>query len=288
MKGQSQFLCINLQNLKQVNQMRYSFSQKIRSLPLFVDSLGYQWQQESIKRPKGYHYVHWLHTQKGEGIVEINQKKYHLTENTGILINEAVPHNYYALSKDWTTAYFTFGGILLQDMMNLLQFGDYQLLEINLSEIDHFILKLLDHDEKEGIDYQYEASGLVYQFLMLIKNNTNRKHYSSVKYQQIVQPILNLIEQSYAQDLSNQKMADLVGYTPQYVNKVFKEQIAISPTQYLATYRIRKAKELMIQKNSLSVEEIAWLVGFQTVNYFITVFRKQEKITPYQFKQSLQ
>lgn len=288
MKGQSQLLCINLQNLKQVNSMRHSFSQKIRSLPLFVDSLGYQWQQESIKRPKGYHYVHWLHTQKGEGIVEINKKKYFLAENTGILINEKVPHNYYALSDDWTTAYFTFGGVLIQDMMSLLHFGDYQLLNTNITTIDQFILELLDKDEKEQIDYQYEASGLVYQFLMLVKNNTDRRYYSSAKYQQIVQPILNLIETSYANDLSNQKMADLVGYTPQYVNKVFKEQIDISPTQYLATYRIRKAKELMIQKNMLSVEEIALLVGFQTVNYFITVFRKQEKITPYQFKQSLQ
>ncbi|WP_188367205.1 AraC family transcriptional regulator [Enterococcus alcedinis] len=288
MKEQSQFLCIKLQNLKQVNLMRYSFSQKIRSLPLFVDSLGYQWQQESIKRPKGYHYVHWLHTQKGEGIVEINQKKYHLTEHSGILINEGVPHNYYALSDDWTTAYFTFGGVLIQDMMNLLQFGDYQLLNTNVPTIDRFISELLDQEIKEHIEYQYEASGLVYQFLMLIKNHTDRKHYSSAKYQQIVQPILNLIETSYASDLSNQNMADIVGYTPQYVNKVFKEQIDISPTQYLASYRIRKAKELMIQKNKMSIEEIALLVGFQTVNYFITVFRKQEKITPYQFKQSLQ
>ena len=123
---------------------------------------------------------------------------------------------------------------------------------------------------------------------MLLKNNTNRAHYSSEKYQQIVQPILDMIEENYAADLNNQKMAAYVGYTPQYVNKVFNEQINISPTQYLTTYRIRKAKEMILQKNTLSIDEIATQVGFRSVNYFITVFRKQENITPYQFKQSIE
>lgn len=268
--------------------MRHSFSSKIKSLPLLVDSIGYNWQQESIKRPQGYHYVHWLHTQKGEGIVEINQTLYHLPTNTGVLINERIPHRYYAVTEDWETAYFTFGGVLIQDMMALLQIGDHQFLNSNIKEIDHFILKLLDNIEKDPFGYHYEASGFVYQFLMLIKKNTDSSQYSSVKYQEIVQPILLLIETNYYSDINNQIMADLVGYTPQYINKVFKEHIHLSPTQYLTTFRIRKAKELMIKKNILTIEDIALSVGFRNANYFITVFKKYESITPYQFKQSLQ
>jgi YesN/AraC family two-component response regulator len=265
--------------------LRYSCSTKDRSLPLVIDSVGYDWEQESVSRPQGYHYVHWIHTQNGEGYVEICGQTYHLSENKGILINEGVPHRYYANKAGWKTAYFTFGGALAKEIMLLLQLENYLYVEEDIPEIDALLLELLSKGNQDSNTFQYEISGRIYHFLMLIKQKNLLRQQSSYHYQEIVQPILSFIEKNYNQIITNQHLASEFGYTAQYLNKIFKDYMKISPNQYLANYRIQKAKELLVKERHLSIEDIAYQVGFQSVNYFITVFKKHEKVTPHQFRQ---
>ncbi|WP_258088786.1 hypothetical protein [Weissella fangxianensis] len=36
-------------------------------LPLFCESIGYDWQQDVVARPEGHQYYHWLQTDSGGG-----------------------------------------------------------------------------------------------------------------------------------------------------------------------------------------------------------------------------
>ena len=48
----------------------------------------------------------------------------------------------------------------------------------------------------------------------------------------------------------------------------------------------KKAKKILIKTPELSVAEVAYSCGFATSQYFSTVFKKQEKCTPLEFKVS--
>lgn len=46
-----------------------------QQLPIALDSMGYNPDQEKVSRPQGYHTYHWLQTAYGEGIIHFDNKK---------------------------------------------------------------------------------------------------------------------------------------------------------------------------------------------------------------------
>ena len=75
-------------------------------------------------------------------------------------------------------------------------------------------------------------------------------------------------------DLS-QTMAG-IHMNPDYFRKLFKKEMGVSPLKYLTQIRISHAKRLLRlrQRSGMSVQEIAWLSGFQDSLYFSRVFKK--------------
>ena len=82
------------------------------SEPFIFDSVGNHWEQDQMNRPKGYPKYHYLQTEKGSGIIDIQGKQYTLNENEGLLIAPFVPHFYYNLGTNWKTTFITFTGTI--------------------------------------------------------------------------------------------------------------------------------------------------------------------------------
>ncbi|EOS61857.1 hypothetical protein C815_00376 [Firmicutes bacterium M10-2] len=265
--------------------MRYSCSLKDRSLPLYIDSIGLDWEQEDVDRNQGYHYAHWLHTQEGEGIVEIDEKKFLLKKGQGILILPYVPHRYYNTGEEsWKTAYFTFGGALLKDILILLKVKDYLYMDDPNYSMDPFMNALF-----ASMDFQKEyeseiASGHIYNFLMRLKIYMNTHQKEEAIYGKIVRPLAMYLEENYMKEITNQDIVDQVHYSIQYTTKLFKNIYNVSPYQYLLDVRIRKAKELLVHEPDLSISEIGEKIGFNDTSYFISQFKRSEKITPKAFR----
>lgn len=62
--------------------------------PFIFDSIGNRWSQDRVLRPNGYPLYHYLQTEKGRGIVELQGKTYTLDEGEGILIAPYIHHTY--------------------------------------------------------------------------------------------------------------------------------------------------------------------------------------------------
>lgn len=63
------------------------------------------------------------------------------------------------------------------------------------------------------------------------------------------------------------------------LSQLFRENLGISPMQYLAKAKAEKATELLLTTN-LSVTEISEQTGFASINYFSRFFRKQTGLSP--------
>lgn len=264
--------------------MRYSFKHKDRSLPLFMDSIGYNWIQENINRPVGYPYVHWLHTQSGEGSIVIQDKEYTLSTNQGILIQSHIPHLYKANCSVWKTAYFTFGGSIVSQILNSLQINDFLLLNDVQYDIDRFIRTVSIDANNEDPYFTLEASQYVYSFLMLLKKHQLVPPEDLLSSQSIITTLVHYLETHYVDQITNESLANLVGYSPQYTSRLFKQVFKISPYQYLIELRIRKAKELLVNNTQLSIQQVSEQVGFNDTSHFISTFKKIENQTPKQFQ----
>ncbi|WP_379334909.1 helix-turn-helix domain-containing protein [Paenibacillus sp. GCM10027626] len=91
------------------------------------------------------------------------------------------------------------------------------------------------------------------------------------------------IDNHYHEDIYLEQLADLNSVTPAYLSRLLKESLGMTFQNYLAKLRIDAAKKLL-QDTNKTINEIAPLVGFNSRNTFIRMFKKLEGITPSEFR----
>ncbi|MFB5265261.1 helix-turn-helix domain-containing protein [Paenibacillus enshidis] len=98
--------------------------------------------------------------------------------------------------------------------------------------------------------------------------------------------IIKYIEQHYMSELSLQDIAGRFFVSREYISRKFKQEFGINFSDYLSKYRIDKAKLLMLNPN-LKISQIAEMVGIHDVKYFSKVFKKQEGVSPKEYRHKL-
>jgi len=143
---------------------------QLRRLPLAVESVGINPDQERILRPDGYPYYHWLQTLSGSGRITVADRTYPLPSGTGFLLFPGVAHAYEADEDGcWETAYLTFGGAAADGM--LASMGVHQSTYLQWPAdvgLDRLIGRIVDRLEQGGDVFGIEASSAAYHFLLTL------------------------------------------------------------------------------------------------------------------------
>ena len=98
-----------------------------------------------------------------------------------------------------------------------------------------------------------------------------------------IKRVLNMLEDNISADITVDYAAQTATLSKSHFEKAFRELTGYTFIDYLNTRRLLKAQKLLI-KTSKSVTEIAFECGFNSSNYFATVFKKQIGITPLKFR----
>ncbi len=102
-----------------------------------------------------------------------------------------------------------------------------------------------------------------------------------------VQTMCDYIGNHLADDLSVTHLAEVFNYNQSYISRLFKQVRGETLSQYIKNARLGHAKTLLLS-TSLPVQKIAAQVGFDTVQYFSMVFRKEVGATPTVYRASAQ
>lgn len=100
----------------------------------------------------------------------------------------------------------------------------------------------------------------------------------------IISKAINYISKNYDNDISLDDVSREVNINPYYFSKRFKEETGVNFIDYLTEIRIKKAKELLENRN-LSIKEICSKVGYSDPNYFSRIFKKIENVTPSDYRE---
>lgn len=95
----------------------------------------------------------------------------------------------------------------------------------------------------------------------------------------LIDAVKHYIRQHYREDLTRNKLADVVHITPNYLSKRFHTEVGMSLREYINQLRIEDAKRLLLSTNA-TISEVACEVGFDNISYFSTVFRKLCGVSP--------
>lgn len=259
--------------------MRVAFTRIDTQLPLFIESIGYDWPQESVIRPNGYPYYHWLQTTSGQGVVIVNKQNILLPQNTGLLLAPHVAHRYQSLpGEKWITQYLTFSGTEVSRL--ILSAGtDYQF-------FNNFMLNL-EQEFNQNITTASDPIDLsvsLYRFLLHLKQYPQFAQQVRTINTGVINQVRQYIDSNYRYSLTNEHLAGLAGFSVQHLIRLFKSIYGLTPIQYLTDLRLRNAKALLISQPLLSVEQIAISSGFSSASYFIAQFHRSTGLTPNQFR----
>jgi len=83
--------------------------------------------------------------------------------------------------------------------------------------------------------------------------------------------------------VTRQQLADAVKISEDYLTRIFRKDMGISPWDYLNRYRVQLASELLLQ-TGMTINEIASRTGFQDQAYFCRVFKKVKGMSPGQLR----
>ena len=98
-----------------------------------------------------------------------------------------------------------------------------------------------------------------------------------------IKRVVTYIHEHYHEKLDVDTLAQIAGYSKYYFVRFFSNHIGCSCTYYIQVVRLSKAKELL-RATGLSVTSVSEHVGFDSISYFIKVFKKQTGLTPLQYR----
>ncbi len=130
------------------------------------------------------------------------------------------------------------------------------------------------------IEINIAALAVMERYLEEILNN------GKLKNRIIIEGLKGFIRNNYQKNLTLEEIADSVFLSPFYVSHIFKESQNMTVMDYMTKVKLDEAKK-MLNNPRFKIEEIAMDLGYNDGSYFSKVFRRNEGMTPTQFRHSL-
>ncbi|TDB65864.1 AraC family transcriptional regulator [Arundinibacter roseus] len=113
---------------------------------------------------------------------------------------------------------------------------------------------------------------------VLMANSQAHAHRNRLAY------AIQYLRQHLHESISVATLAEQACMSEPTFYRSFKQQFGFSPIEFINRERIRLASELLLQPDR-TITDVAFACGFNHVNYFLKVFRKNTGLTPTQYKE---
>lgn len=100
-----------------------------------------------------------------------------------------------------------------------------------------------------------------------------------------IDEVIAYVHENIEESLSLFQLAQIAAYSPYHFSRIFKKQTGLSPNHYVTSFKIQKAKELLLTTD-LRIRDVGMEIGQQSLGTFTTRFRESVGVTPAQFRQS--
>jgi two-component system response regulator YesN len=106
------------------------------------------------------------------------------------------------------------------------------------------------------------------------------------EYSPLVRNVIQYIDEHYNENISLKRLGDTFHASPNYISRLFKQEVGRGLFDYINVIRIGKAKELL-KDYRYKIYEIAEMVGFNSQVHFAIVFNKYEGMSPKDYRKEI-
>lgn len=263
----------------------------------FVDLSLYQygWEQcEPLHSYGPYIRNHYLfhYVISGSGTLQATDSKgqtvtYHIKSGEGFLIFPKQVTTYFADEHHpWEYTWLEFDGLRVKEALELAGLSmDHPVYHSNArdlsAELRNEMLYISHHPDLPAL----HLIGHLYLFLdYLTRSCASRTMVQSGKLQDYyVREALTFVEQNFQNNISVEDIAAFCNLNRSYFGKIFRNAIGKSPQEFLISYRMTKAAELL-KLTQLSIKDISNAVGYPSQLHFSRAFKNVYGLSPREWR----
>ena len=241
----------------------------------------------------------------GEGetnIYKVNQNTYHLSEGDFVLVWPMEMHAIVDADREKALVIQFSNSFMnsLLDLQRIMHFyrnlhvierKKHPVLTANLQTIAY---RMKDIYLSETNNRELRCMMLLMEFILTIDEHRaefaeelkseNQKNICTDDVMRRMIMVTDYIKNNLtAEDLSQQKMADMAGISKDYFSRIFKSVTGTNYSKWLNMIRMEKAIELLSQEG-MSLTEVAMLSGFRSISSFNRVFFEEKGMAPGEYR----
>ncbi len=236
---------------------------------------------------KPHYLIHYVLSGKGKFM--IGGKTYPLEAGYGFLIMPEELAFYQSDEKEpWTYVWVGFSGTKAKEYMKTMGLSvEHPVFASGRSdELYQTVKDMMEHNTY-GISNELRRTGQLSIFLSIIaESSVIREKEQGDWANRYVSKAIEFIQGNYCNPIKVTDVANYVCVNRSYLYTLFQSSLGLSPQQFLMTFRITKAAELL-QHTSLSIESIAISCGYQDPLVFTKAFRQMKKTSPSAYRKEM-
>lgn len=237
---------------------------------------------------KPHYLIHFI--LNGKGRFSMGGKEYILERGCGFLIPPEELAFYQADEQNpWTYVWVGFYGSMAKELISSMGLSVASPVFQSDKEEEFYqaVTDMMEHNTF-GIANELRRNGQLQLFLSLIAESAHIEEKGEVdKADNYVRRAKEFILSNYCNPIKITDVADYVCINRSYLYTLFKNAMGISPQQFLTTFRITKAQELL-ELTSLPVESIALSCGYSDPLVFAKSFKQIKKMSPSAYRKEMQ
>ena len=207
-----------------------------------------------------YYLIHYIVS--GKGCFYADGQKYTLNAGQCFVIKPNEITTYIADEKNpWYYIWIGFDGRLASKLSELKS----PVFELN----SRVFQEMIDIENQSVTKEEYVAGKLFILFSQIFSENKNDNHVEIAK---------NYIQSNYMKRLTILEISKIVNLDRHYLTRLFKAKTGKTPKEYLTEMRLSEAVRLL--KNSHSVTDTCYMVGYEDVFTFSKAFKKNFGYSP--------
>lgn len=235
---------------------------------------------------RNFYLIHLVISGKGSYVV--HDTTYHLSANQAFIIypDETVLYTADATAP-WEYCFFAFNGGYAQELIERTGFRDGNMvitvppaIAVQLTEQIEATAKTLNHPMPNAD--LYAMSQLVSFFTLLADSHSDNIQPDAMT-RDFVRKAVGYIRFNYASPITIMELSQSLCINRSYLYRIFKEEVGLSPSEYLNNYRIDRAKHLLVESD-MPISQIAMSTGFSTFSSFYRLFRLKYNMSARQYR----
>lgn len=257
----------------------------------------------SMEQPNHHDNYEMVYIKRGMAVFEIGDQPVPIGANDIIIIKPGQPHRF-SVDSDNGCEFIVlnfkfqnsidghFSQVPIGDFLNFVtgkESGSFIKLKVSQkNEIVILMNRILKERQSNEIGNDLLECLMVMELFVLISRALKMEWENNIKtrspkVKELIQVAVNYINNNYERDISLGDIAHFVFLSPSYFTRAFKEEVGMSPINYLLKTRIERAKELL-KETQMKVSDIALGVGFANQQRFNEIFKKYTGITPLHYR----